>query len=154
VRTDMVEEAVWTEIKKVLENPQRLKEEYERRILNAGKIDAREAEMLEKQLQKAKQGISRLIDTYANGLIEKGEFEPRIKQMKEVVETLNKQKNEILDKQNLNKEMQLVVSKIESFKSSVKEGLDRVNWMTKRNIICSLIKRIEVDLDQVNIVFR
>ena len=154
VRTDMVEEAVWAEIKNVLESPQRLKEEYERRIFNAGKIDAREAEMLEKQLQKAKQGISRLIDTYTNGLIEKNEFEPRIKQMKETVDALNRQKNEILDKQSLKKEMHLVVSKIELFKSSVKEGLDKVSWMTKRNIICSLIKRVEVDLDQVNVVFR
>jgi hypothetical protein len=34
--------------------------------------------MVEAQLGKLRRGLGRLIDAYAEGLIEKGEFEPRI----------------------------------------------------------------------------
>src|SRR6266478_4794016 len=38
--------------------------------------------------------------------------------------------------------------------SNVKGGLDQADWMTKRDIIRALVKRVEVEKGQVNVVFR
>src|SRR5713226_4266207 len=84
VRTDLVEVAVWNEVDRLLEHPQRLEQEYRRR----GQAPRRGAqwdtpESLRAQSHKLRQGIVRLIDSYAEGLIGKEEFEPRITRMKQ-----------------------------------------------------------------------
>ncbi len=48
----------------------------------------------------------------------------------------------------------LVVTNLEEFSSSVNLSLDNADWLTKRDIIRTLVKRIEIDHEDVNIVFR
>jgi site-specific DNA recombinase len=82
VRTDLLEAVVWAEVKNLLEQPQRLEMEYQRRLQTPSSLLDAPA-TLELQINKLRQGIARLIDSYAEGFIERVEFEPRIKQMKE-----------------------------------------------------------------------
>jgi len=76
VRTDLVEEAVWAEVVKLLKNPRCLQQEYKRR-LSAGKEC--DLSQLEREQCKLRNAIERMVDGYAEGLIEKKEFEPRVK---------------------------------------------------------------------------
>jgi site-specific DNA recombinase len=39
--------------------------------------------MREAQISKLRQGMGRLIDSYTEGLIDKGEFEPRLTRLKQ-----------------------------------------------------------------------
>jgi len=66
VRTDRLEQAVWAEVCRLLDNPHRLAEEYQRRLA-AVQAPPGEAEVnpVEKQIAKLRQGIVRLIDGYA-----------------------------------------------------------------------------------------
>ena len=92
VRTDLVEIAVWHEVCQLLQDPQRREREYHRR----GQVRPRGAkweppESLRAQITKLQRGMARLIDGYAEGGIEKGEFEPRIKRLKQRVTILEAQ---------------------------------------------------------------
>jgi site-specific DNA recombinase len=89
VRGDLLEAAVWAEVRALLENPQRLEEEYRRR-LNTPDADP-DLDTMKVQVNKADQTISRLIDGYAEGLIDKGEFTPRIRRAKERAARLEEQ---------------------------------------------------------------
>lgn len=155
VRTDLLETAVWHEVQGLLENPQRIEEEYRRRLEKPGKtMKEGEGARLRTQIGKLRQGVARLIDSYAEGLIEKGEFEPRITQMKQRIEKLEKQSGQLSDEATLQAELRLIIGRMGDFATRVKDGLSQVDWSTQRDIIRSLVKRVEVDQEQVNVVFR
>ena len=154
VRTDLLEEAVWTEVRKLLENPHRLEQEYHRRGQEPTSAIQENLTNLSAQIAKLRRGIGRLIDSYAEGLIEKDEFEPRISRLKERVAALEAQVKLLFDEATLHRELRLIIGRLSEFAQKVSNGLDQAPWDTQREIIRTLVKRVEVDSQQVNVVFR
>lgn len=54
----------------------------------------------------------------------------------------------------LHSDLRLIIGRLEEFASLVTNGLDQAPWYTQREIIRTLVKRVEVDTEQVNVVFR
>ncbi|WCR58898.1 MAG: hypothetical protein PG978_000312 [Wolbachia endosymbiont of Ctenocephalides felis wCfeF] len=155
IRTDALETAVWEEVKHLLKNPNRVLEEYRRRLSELKKSSwDQKSDLLEKQEKKLKRGIARLIDSYAQEYINQEEFEPRIKAMKQSLKTIEEEKKRIFDQKKLKQELALVVTNLEDFSSNIRSNLDNADWLTKRDIIRTLVKRIEINLEDVNVVFR
>jgi len=48
-------------------------------------------------MSRLRQGIARLIDSYAEGLIDKDEFEPRIARMRERLKQIEEQAQQVKD---------------------------------------------------------
>ncbi|MHB8603584.1 MAG: recombinase family protein [Nitrosotalea sp.] len=154
LRTDLLETIVWDEVKKLLQNPQRLKAEYERRLSTTEKVNEREITILNKQSEKTNKNISRLIDAYSGGLIEKNEFEPRVKVMRSEIDVIEKKKSALIDSQKLQFELNLITCRIENFSLTMNANLESIDWLKQRDIIRALVKRIEIGKDDVNVVFR
>ena len=154
VRTDLLDLAVWREVKGLLEHPDRLAEEYRRRLHPHAHARGHELTTVEGQLNKLRQGLTRLIDSYAEGLIEKREFEPRIMQLRQRVTKLEEQAHHLADEAALHADLQLIIGRLEDFAAQVKDGLEEADWTSRREMIRALVKRVEVDHDQVNVVFR
>lgn len=152
LRTDLVDEAVWNEVCQLLEDPSRLEQEYRQRLL--AKESSTELTGLEASLGRLRQGIARLIDSYAEGMIDKAEFEPRITRMRERITQLEEQVRQIQDEAGMEHELRLILARLETFASKVKEGLAEADWLTRRELIRTLVKRVEVDQEHVNVIFR
>lgn len=152
VRTDLLEVAVWQQVQELLANPQRLEQEYQRRGQAPQKGQA--LTTLETQIAKLRRGMGRLIDSYTEGLIDKAEFEPRMTQIRARIATLEAQLKQASAEMTLQRDLRLVIGRLEDFATKVKTGLKQVDWQTQREIIRTLVKRVEIDHDQVNIVFR
>jgi site-specific DNA recombinase len=155
VRTDLVEVAVWHEVCRLLEHPQRLEQEYRRR----GQGPRRGAqwdtpEILRAQSHKLRQGIARLIDSYAEGLIAKEEFEPRITRMRQRVTSLEDRLQQLADDAAQQRDLRLIISQLEDFVAKVRGGLATADWRTRREIIRALVRRVEIDQQQVTVAFR
>ena len=155
VRTDLLEEAVWQEVCSLLENPRRLEQEYRRR-LNGPEKNIQEATKVSLELQSGKLriGIGRLIDSYADGLLEKCEFEPRLKQLRQRAAKLDEQFKQIVDEAAQARELQLLVGRLEDFAQKLNLGLDQASWDGRREMIRALVKRVEIDKGKVGVVFR
>jgi hypothetical protein len=54
----------------------------------------------------------------------------------------------------LHREMHLIVSRLDDFAAQVGRHLDDLEWAKKREIIRALLRRVEVGLEQVQVVFR
>ena len=78
VRTDVLDAAVWEDVRRLLSEPERVRAEYERRRQRPEAGPGREVEQLNKLIHNLKRMISRLIDAYGDGLLDKSEFEPRL----------------------------------------------------------------------------
>jgi site-specific DNA recombinase len=89
LRDKNLEGAIWADVSALLAEPKRIADEYERR-LNIGS-DPKEApsqRKLQMHTSRVQRQISKLIDAYSEGLIEKREFEPRIRDARAHLEQL------------------------------------------------------------------
>jgi site-specific DNA recombinase len=64
LRMDQTDAAVWHEVCRLLEEPQRLEQEYRQRL--HPQHDPTEQRGLEAQMSKLRRGIARLIDSHAS----------------------------------------------------------------------------------------
>ena len=151
VRTDLLDQSVWQEVCGLLEDPQRVAREYVRRLQPP---EGDELGSLQAQTSKLQQGVVRLIDSYAEGVIEKGEFEPRVARLRQRIATLEAQAQQIADSAQLQADLRLVIGRLDDFAAKVQDGLGEADWLTRRDIIRALVKRVEVSQDQVTVVFR
>ena len=98
--------------------------------------------------------MARLIDSYAEGLLEKHEFEPRITRLRQRIAALEEQRQQLLDEAAFQTELRLIIGRLEDFATQIDTGLEEADWLRKREMIRALVKRVEVTQDQVNVVFR
>jgi len=155
VRTDLLEQAVWEDVCSLLSDPKRVEQEYRRR-LTARKKGVRwgSLEQLQARIRKTERGIARLIDAYEDGLLEKSEFEPRIQQAKQRLEGLRSEARAQVDEKAEQEELRLVIGRMREFAERVAEGLENADWATRREIIRAVVKQIEVDKEEVRIVYK
>jgi site-specific DNA recombinase len=153
VRIDTLDALVWANVRSILENPERVETEYRRRLLPNSSDHSSRVSSLDAQLAKLRRGLARLIDSYAACLIDKAEFEPRVTNLKQRITSLEADRKRVVDEQALQSDLRLIVGRLEEFKSRVANGLDSLDWSARRDIIRTLVRRIELDQEKVNIVF-
>lgn len=156
MRTDLLEQAVWQDVCLLLSNPQRVEQEYKRRLTGRKKSVGwnSSVEQLHALIKKVKRGIVRLVDAYQDGLIDKTEFEPRMRKAKERLAKLRTEAKAQADKEVQQKELRLVIGHLKQFAHKVNNNLEQADWITRREIMRSLVKRIEVDKEAVRVVYR
>ena len=103
---------------------------------------------------KLHRGIGRLIDSYAEGLIAKPEFEPRVTRMRTQLQHLEAQVAHLKAEGEVEEELRLILGRLETFAAKVHDGLQQADFQTRREIIRSVVKRVEVDQQHIRIVFR
>jgi site-specific DNA recombinase len=153
VRVEQLDSAVWQEVRSVLDHPERLAEEYRRRM-EAPSEKMGQLSATQTQLNRLQHGIDRLIDSYAGGLVNKEEFEPRITAMRERIKKLEALAEDLADQERVHNDLRLIVGQLEEFSRRVRAGLDEASWEVKREVIRALVKHIEVGAKDVNVVFR
>ena len=155
VRTDRLEQRVWQEVCRLLADPQRLESEYHNRLKALqDRADNADVSFLEKQISKTRQGISRLIDGYAEGYLDQAEVEPRIRRFKERLHSLEAQVKAMHDQEQQRVDLQLVIGQLEEFSAKVRDGLERLDWQGQRELIRTLVKRVEIGKERIKVVFR
>jgi hypothetical protein len=90
---------------------------------------------LDKLIQKVKRGIARLIDAYAEGLVEKSEFEPRLRNARNRLERLQADAKEQADHEAQELELRLLLGRLQEFADQVRDGLQKADWLKRREII-------------------
>jgi site-specific DNA recombinase len=156
LRTDRADATVWQEVQRLLQNPDMIAAEYERRLHQAQHPDPDRPDLVtaEAQIAKLRRGIARLIDGYAEGLIEKAEFEQRITGLRQRIKTWEQQAAALQDETALRRTLSLIIGRLEDFAKQVQQRMAAPDWSLQRDLIRLLVKRVEVDHDEINVVFR
>lgn len=156
MRGDRLEQVVWDRVRAVLESPSRVADEYRRRVSDAQNTATKmdETGQLDRQMATLRRGIGRLIDSYAEGVIDRAEFEPRIAGLKARLARLQTQRQTAAEAAEAERELRLVIGHLEEFAGKVRHSLDVLDWYGRRDIIRTLVRRIEIDGDRIEIVFR
>jgi site-specific DNA recombinase len=99
-------------------------------------------------------GIGRLIDSYTEGVIDKAEFEPRIAGLKQRVSQLQERHQTAIDAAETERDLALVISRLEDFSAKVTTGLDTLDRLGMQDIIRTVVRRIEIDDSRIEVIFR
>jgi site-specific DNA recombinase len=99
-------------------------------------------------------GIGRLIDSYAEGVIDKTEFEPRLAGFRQRLAGLEEQRRALDDCAGLEATLSMLLGRLEAFAVQVRDRLTGLDWLQRRELIRLLVKRVEIKPDEVNVVFR
>jgi site-specific DNA recombinase len=154
VHGDRLELAVWRDVCSLLSDPQRIEQEYQRRMAEKPPEPWEGASQLKQSIGKVRRGIGRLIDSYQEGLVDKADFEPRIRRSKERLKRLEADLEQCVDKQEQRHALQLVIGRMREFAQTVRHGLDHADWATRRALIRAVVKRIEIEDEDVRIVYK
>jgi site-specific DNA recombinase len=122
VRTDLLDVAVWREVSTLRAHPERLAEEYRRRLHPESSTQSSALTTVETHLGKLRQGLARLIDSYADGLLDKQEFEPRILRLRRRIAQAEEQRQQLVEAATLQTELQLIIGRLEDFATKVHHG--------------------------------
>jgi site-specific DNA recombinase len=154
VRTDLLEDAVWEDVCSLLSDPARAREEYERRLNGDDENSSLLLKQHDSELSKLKRSIARLIDAYEDGLIDKQEFDPRIRQQKTRVSHLERERKSLLQSANEQAELHAIIQHLSEFTEQLSEGLESLDWTSKREVIRSLVKRVEIGESDVRLIYK
>jgi site-specific DNA recombinase len=152
---DDLDAAVWQDVCQLLHEPERLRQEFERRQKNPHTDRAAsESDRLRRVIAKTKQAMSRLIDVYTDGLMETAQFEPRMLRLKDRLAQFDADFKKLQERARQDQELRLVFSQFDDFADQIRNGLTTATWEQKRQIITALVKRVEVDKSRVHIVYK
>ena len=152
VRIDKLDEAVWNDACELLRNPKLLRKEYARRL--AAPENSATEQALAKQFSHAQRTLSRLIDAYADGLVERQEFEPRLerarKRMSELQSRIETMQSETREQATLRE----ALACLDRFTDKIHTSLEEADWTMRRDILRTLIECVRIEPHQVRIVYR
>jgi site-specific DNA recombinase len=146
-----LEEAIWADLCELLRQPDRLQREMERRMAKP----APDAEAhCAATLSQLKGRLARLLDAYEHGCLEQSEFLERAARVRERLAREEAAQKRVQESQRDTAELRLIVGHLETFAGQVAAGLASADFATKRKLLRLLIHRIEVDTDEVRIIYK
>jgi site-specific DNA recombinase len=148
-----LEDMVWSDVCSLLQDPERLRREFERRRQRPAFSECAPSQCQE-LIAKLKRRVARLLDAYENGWLEKAEFETRMSRARDRLVREQQAHAEYERTVTSDDELRLLVSHFEVFAEQIGKGLDHSDFATRRKLLRLLINRIEVDDDEVRIVYK
>jgi site-specific DNA recombinase len=139
----------------LLSQPDRLSAEADRRlrVAQAGAA-TQERSTLQGHARKRRTASGRLIAAYTEGLIAKGEVEPRISRVKARLAQAQEQLRQIAAAVAQQQALTLLISRLATLAATVPQRLEAVAWPTPRTRIRPRVKRVAIDREEVPLVFR
>ena len=156
VHAEPLDEQVWASVCQVLQEPERLEQEWRHRIEADGTLaDARsEGEQAQRWKTQQEQALKRLLDAYEAGAMSLEELTPRAQRLREQLHHAEQRVKEAETKITENTVLRAVVGRLQEFAQQVKAGLDRLDWNARRQLIRTLVMRVEIGDDKVVVIYR
>jgi site-specific DNA recombinase len=156
VRVDQLDGHVWDSVRELLENPTRLMEEWSRRATT----DGLQSELSEQRDQAARllaaqeASLQRLVDAYEAGVLPLSELTSRTDRVRARLararEDFQRAETNLIN----TIEMRAVVTRLEAFADRVRNALEQLDWLQRRQLIRTLVARVEIHPDGATIVYR
>jgi site-specific DNA recombinase len=109
---------------------------------------------LKEKRQKLQHGMERLIDSLAEGMIDKDQFTARMNRTRARIADLEAKIAAQTSDEGRQAHSRSVRSRLAEISSHVQNQLSDVDWTAKRDIIRALIQRIEIGPMKIAVVFR
>jgi len=150
VRADALEEAVWTAVEELLLSPEQVYASYEveRQAWLEGE-EERERQQLEREAERLQQRQQRLLDAYEMGVLGLEELQRRRQRIVEAQRTLDRQRRAWEQRHQCWKAYEQALSELERYRTAIQEGLERLSFEQRREILTLLVEEVVIYDDRI-----
>jgi site-specific DNA recombinase len=143
---------VWREVCDLLKNPEKLEQEFK----EGGEAVAslQNAEAFKALRLKQQHALERLIDSFTEGLIEKEQFTSRMARTKGRIAEFDAQIQAYSGDINQLEHVRVAADRLRELSATIGPGLFDADWHRRREVIRTLVQKVEIGKDSVRIVFR
>ena len=153
IRQDHLDQVVWRQVMKLLEDPRLIQDEIDRRIQAIRESDPtkRREATLRKEQVRLQSKIGRLLDAYQEELLSLEELRNRMAVLRKQEQTIHGELQS-LEAAALNQQTYLrLADSIETFLSRLRAAADTLSVTERQKILRLLVKEILVDRDTITI---
>ena len=145
IRAERLEGLVWSEVKRLLENPDLIVAGIEALDNREGGGLAEEVAAAERDLQKVQQEEERVIRLYVSGKITEEQMDHQRKYITERLETLRARLDDYRDRESAETEKLLIMENLVQWAGEFGEGLDDLPDEKRREVLRLLLDGVTID---------
>ena len=152
IRADRLEELVWSEVKKVVQNPDLIRESIESLDTQEDGGLAKRIAGAERELGRVQKEEERAIGLCVSGKITEDQFDRQLKLIQERLETARAKLNGYRAQESLTTKNRILMENIVGWTGRVGNGLDKLSSEERRDVLRLIVDEIVIDSDsRVNI---
>jgi len=151
VRQDLLDQLVWDEILKLIEDPRLIQAEIDRRLAAArnSSPNKRREEALQRDLTRARKGIERLVTAYQETLLSLDELRTRMPELRRREQTLQAELRSITDQTNDRAAYLRLTETLETFMERLRSSAQTLDITERQRIVRLLVKEVLVGDDTI-----
>lgn len=156
LRADELDPLVWAEVRRLLEDPQLVRAEIDRRLtaMRTEHPAARRRETLQRDLTRADQAITRLIEAYQEQLLSLEELRARMPALRKRQSTLKAQLDTLAGELHDAETYLKLADTIDGFLTRLSDGLDQLNIEDQQRILRLVVREVLVGGNDDTITIR
>jgi site-specific DNA recombinase len=153
VRLDVLDQVVWNEVLRLLEDPTLIQAEIERRLVVARDSNPtkRRVESLQRDLTRTRKGMERLITAYQETLLSLDELRTRMPELRRREQTLQAELKTVTDQTNDRAAYLRLTETLASFLARLRSSAQTLDVVERQRIVRLLVKEVLVGDDTITI---
>ena len=157
LRVEILDDLVWEQTVKLIEEPQAVINEYTNRIHEQKDGQQSLTKLILKkslEVRQIKHEKERLLDLYQNGTLGLSEIEPRLKKIREKRKQLEIEEKSLEHERKQKGEQLQLVDQLQEFQKKVSANLNTLGFEQKKEIVRLLVKEVEVNIKTSEVIVR
>ncbi len=153
IRQELLDQIVWAEVARLLEDPALIQQELDRRLAAARTSDPtrKREQSLQRELSQVDKGIERLLTAYQEELLSLEQLRERMPTLRQRQQALRAELQAITDQANDRAAFLRLAETLTAFLTRLRSAADSLNVTERQKIVRLLVKEILVGEDTITI---
>ena len=153
VRQELLDQIVWAEVIRLLEEPALIQQELDRRLVAARSSDPtrKREQSLQRELIHVGKGIERLLNAYQEGLLSIEQLRERMPLLHQRQKTLRAELQSIVDQTNDRAAFLRLAETLTAFLTRLRSAAETLSVIERQRIVRLLVKEVLVGEDTITI---
>jgi len=153
VRQELLDQIVWAEVIRLLEEPALIQQELDRRLAAARSSDPtrKREQSLQRELTHVGKGIERLLNAYQEGLLSIEQLRERVPVLRQRQQTLRAELQAIADQTNDRAAFLRLAETLTAFLARLRSAAETLTVTERQRIVRLLVKDVLVGEDTITI---
>ena len=153
VRQELLDQIVWAEVIRLLEEPALIQQELDRRLAAARSSDPtrKREQSLQRELTHVGKGIERLLNAYQEGLLSIEQLRERVPVLRQRQQTLRAESQAIADQTNDRAAFLRLAETLTAFLARLRSAAETLSVIERQRIVRLLVKDVLVGEDTITV---
>src|SRR3984957_3320759 len=153
IRQELLDQIVWAEVVRLLEDPALIQQELDRRLAAARTSDPtrKREQSLQRELSQVDKGIERLLTAYQEELLSLEQLRERMPMLRQRQQALRTELQAITDQANDRAAFLRLAETLTAFLTRLRSAAESLSVMERQKIVRLLVKEILVGEDTITI---